>query len=228
MFANRLMSFSNINVYMTCIFVFQCLNWCPDIFSDFYTSNRNVTDHETLQTCDLHVPVPHGRLDIRRNSLITHGANMWNSIPENNKMSESINVFKQRLRYYLSIRQKQHPLGWGVVTMGYLRPTVGGCRSVIVTTFLLQWQQINNVIYVSQFCRNMTVWIKDYAFIVHVIGLVVMRNVTGRLSLGLLSRGPAMWPGLNGLTEDRAPAGATTSRCPVVDWIVETRIWVAG
>ena len=84
MFANRLMSLSNINFYMTCIFVYHCLDGCaPDIFNDFYASNRNVHDHETHQACDLHVP--YGGLDIRWNSMKIHGANMWNSIPENIK-----------------------------------------------------------------------------------------------------------------------------------------------
>ena len=95
-----------------------------------------------------------------------------------------------------------------------------------MTTFLLQCQQINNVSYVFQFCRTMTVY-KNYALIVHVIELVVMGSVTGRPSLVLLSRCPAKWPGLYGLTGDRAPADAT-SGCSVVDWIVETGIRGAG
>ena len=110
MFANRLMSLSSINVYMTCIFVHQCLDGCaPDIFNDLYASNRNVHDHETRQACDLHVP--YGRLDIRWNSMKIHGANMWNSIPENIKKSDSINVFKQRLRNYLLDRNNIHQAG---------------------------------------------------------------------------------------------------------------------
>ena len=97
--ANRLMSLSNINMYMTCIFVYQCLNGCvPDIFYDFYTSNRNIHGRDTRQESDLHVP--YGRLDIRQNSMKIHEANMWNSIPENIKMSESIYLFKQRLRNF--------------------------------------------------------------------------------------------------------------------------------
>ena len=100
MLANRLMSLSNINMYMTCIFVYQCLNGCvPDIFNDFYPCNRNIHGRETRQASDLHVP--YGRLDIRQNSMKIHGANMWNSIPENVKMSESVYLFKQRLRNFL-------------------------------------------------------------------------------------------------------------------------------
>ena len=107
MMANRLMPLSNINMYMTCIFVYQCLNGCvPDIFKDFYTRNRNVHGHNTRQASDLHVP--YGRLDIRQNSMKIHGANMWNSIPENIKISESIIVFKQRLRNFLLDRSNIH------------------------------------------------------------------------------------------------------------------------
>ena len=98
--ANRLMSLSNINMYMTCIFLYQCLNGCvPDIFNDFYACNRNIHGQDTRQASDLHVPC--GRLDIRQNSMKIHGANMWNSIPENVKMSKSIYVYKQRLRNFL-------------------------------------------------------------------------------------------------------------------------------
>ena len=182
MFANRLMPVSIINVYMAFIFVYQCFDGCaPDIFNDFYTSNRNVHDHETRQACDLHVLC--GRPDIRRNRM---------EIPDIIKISEYINVFKQRLRNYLL------DIGWGVVAMGDLWSIGGGCRSVIMTTFLLQCQQINNVLYMFQFCRNITVCKKNYAFISHVTDLVVMGSVTGRPSLGLLSRFPSMWPGLWG------------------------------
>ena len=89
--ANVLMSLSNINMYMACIFVYKCLNGCvPDIFNDFYTCNRNIHGRDTHQARDLHVP--YGRLDIRQNSMKMHEANMRNSIPENVKMSESIYI----------------------------------------------------------------------------------------------------------------------------------------
>ena len=89
MLAKRLMYFSNINMYMTCIFVYQCLNGCvPDIFNDFYTCNTNIHGREIRQESDLHVP--YRRLDIRQNSMKIHGANIWNWILEKVKMSESV------------------------------------------------------------------------------------------------------------------------------------------
>ena len=60
----------------------------------------------TRQASDLHVV--HGRLDIRRTSMKTHGANAWNSIPLCVKESTSIEIFKRRLRKYL-IDQKMFP-----------------------------------------------------------------------------------------------------------------------
>ena len=69
------------------------------MFNDFYTCNRNIHGRDTRQASDLHAP--YGRLDIRQNSMKKHEANMWNSIPENVKMSESMYLFKQRLRSFL-------------------------------------------------------------------------------------------------------------------------------
>ena len=95
MIANRLMSVSDINVYMTCIFVYQCLSEnVLDIFRDFYFTNRNVHGRETRQADDLRAP--YGRLDIRKHSMMIHGANTWNTIPPYIKMSQSINIFKHR------------------------------------------------------------------------------------------------------------------------------------
>ena len=83
----------------TLLYIYIIIHIFNDIFNDFYTCNRNIHGRETRQASDLHVP--YGRLDIRQNSMKIHGANMWNSIPENVKMSESVYLFKQRLRNFL-------------------------------------------------------------------------------------------------------------------------------
>ena len=76
---DRLMSLSNINMYMTCIFVYQCLNGCvPDIFIDFYTSARNIHGRDTHWVSDSHVP--YEKLDVRKKQH----ENTWNKYVELN------------------------------------------------------------------------------------------------------------------------------------------------
>ena len=70
--ANRFMS--DINMYMTCIFMH---GYSPDIIHDFHVSKRNMHGCDTRQARDLQVP--YGRLDIKRNCMKLHGANMCNS-----------------------------------------------------------------------------------------------------------------------------------------------------
>ena len=93
-------------VYMTCIFVYQCLRDNIPNFHNFYVYNSDIHAQNTRQASDLHVT--HDRLDVRRASMKTHGANIWNSIPLCVKESTSIEIFKQRLRKYL-IDQKLFP-----------------------------------------------------------------------------------------------------------------------
>ena len=75
------------------IITHQCLNrYLPDIFNDFYTSNRN----DRNQVSDLHVP--YERFDVRLSSIKIHAANMRNSIQENVKMSESTKIETTSIR----------------------------------------------------------------------------------------------------------------------------------
>ena len=108
--ANRLMSLSNINMYSTCIFVYQCLNGCvPDILmiSSPVTETYMVMKHAKRVIYMSHME----GLTLDKNSMKIQGANMWNSIPENVKMSESIYLFKQRLRNFLLDRTTSIRMG---------------------------------------------------------------------------------------------------------------------
>ena len=106
MAANNLLSVTDINVYMTCIFAYQCLHDNIPNFHIFYVYNSDIHAQNTRQASDLHVT--HDRLDVRRASMKTHGANIWNSILLCVKESTSIEIFKQQLRKYL-IDQKLFP-----------------------------------------------------------------------------------------------------------------------
>ena len=79
MYANKMLSVTNINMYLTGIFMYQCVNKeTPELFLNFFCTNSDFHDHDTRHAADLYVP--YGRLDIRKFSIIIHGANVWNSI----------------------------------------------------------------------------------------------------------------------------------------------------
>ena len=213
------MSLSNINMYMTCIFVYQCLNGCvPDIFNDFYTCNRNIHGRETRQASDLHVP--YGRLDIRQNSMKIHGANMWNSIPEHVKMSECVYLFKQRLRifYYIettSIRMGRRHDGCSKTTNWWEQSS----RRHSVPTSMLkinkQW------IFLCLHLRKYDCCWKSMHWWLYVTELSVMGHVAAWPLFGPLSRRPVTGSGLCSLIDGRPPVDAV-SGCPAIGRAVET------
>ena len=59
---------------------------------------------EKLENADAFY-VPYGRLDIRKTSITIYDADVWNSIPTYIQISESITIFKHRLRCYLIDRK---------------------------------------------------------------------------------------------------------------------------
>ena len=69
MFARRILSVTDINIYMSGIFMYQCLNCSmPKVFDDFFQRNSDVHGHNTRQANDLHVP--YARLDIRKSKCM--------------------------------------------------------------------------------------------------------------------------------------------------------------
>ena len=100
MFARRILSVTDINLYMSGIFMYQCL-YCsiPRLSDDFFQRNNDVHGHNTRQANDLHVP--YARLDIRKFCFKVHGANIWNNTPILIRQSPYLDILKQRLRYHL-------------------------------------------------------------------------------------------------------------------------------
>ena len=100
LFANRIMTLSDINVYMTGIFMYQ---WAhkniPNIFQNFFHTNRAFHSHDTRHANDL--CVPNHRIEIRKCSMKVHGVQVWNDIPDEIKASSSIDMFKRKFRSFL-------------------------------------------------------------------------------------------------------------------------------
>ena len=111
MAANNLVSIADTDIYIYIYIwhVFLCTNACMTIYLTFIISMYTILismPKNTRQASDLHVV--HGRLDIRRTSMKTPGANTWNSIFLCVKESTSIKISKPRLRKCL-IDQKMFP-----------------------------------------------------------------------------------------------------------------------
>ena len=100
LFANRIMTLSDINIYMTGIFMYQ---WAhkniPNIFQNFFHTNRAFHSHDTRHADDL--CVPNHRIEIRKCSMKAHGVQVWNDIPDEIKASSSIDMFKRKFRSFL-------------------------------------------------------------------------------------------------------------------------------
>ena len=84
MYANKILSPTDINAYLTGTFMYQCMHKdAPELFLNFFSTTSDYHDHDTRHSEDLHVP--YGRLDVRKFSIITHGANVWNFPAKSNK-----------------------------------------------------------------------------------------------------------------------------------------------
>ena len=81
----------------------------PEIFDNYNQTHGDIHVHgrETGNADALYVP--YGIHDIRRTSISIYGADVWNSIPTYIQSSESIEIFKRKLRCHL-IDRKLHVL----------------------------------------------------------------------------------------------------------------------
>ena len=100
LYANKLLNVNDINLYMTGIFMYQFKNAnLPSIFNRFFVKNRERHEYPIRIADDYYVP--YGRLDVRKFSIRITGANAWNEIPNYIQESNSIDLFKQKLRKFL-------------------------------------------------------------------------------------------------------------------------------
>ena len=77
MYANKMLSVSDINRYLTGTFMYQCIHKeAPEMVLNLFHTNSNFHDHDTRHSEDLHVP--YGRIAVRKFSIKIHGANLWN------------------------------------------------------------------------------------------------------------------------------------------------------
>ena len=106
--ANRILTFKEINEFTLGVLMYKSQNGdLPEIFDNHYQTHGDIHGRKTRNADALYVP--YGRLDIRRSSISIYGADVWNSIRTHIQRSESIEIFKRRLRCHL-IDRKLHVL----------------------------------------------------------------------------------------------------------------------
>ena len=99
-FANKLLNVYDINTYSTGIFMYRCRHESfSELFDNFFLTNREFHGLELRNADDLYMP--RARLDIRRFTIRIHGVKLWNSLPVQICNSDSIHIFKRRLRSHI-------------------------------------------------------------------------------------------------------------------------------
>ena len=83
-YANKMLSVSAINRYLTGTFMYQCIHKeAPEMFLKLFHTNSNFHDYDTRHSEDLHVP--HGRIDVRKVSIEIY---TWSKIVEVHNRSD--------------------------------------------------------------------------------------------------------------------------------------------
>ena len=150
LYANRILTVFDINVYMSGVFMYKCLKEpTTDIFQCYFQTNRDVHGRNTRNADALNVPF--ARLDIRKFNMRIHGAVIWNALPPFVCNSASLILFKQRLRNYL-IESKlsawlynetciERPLN-SVVSQGRWSFTAGKINIILLKMMPWKWHNL--------------------------------------------------------------------------------------
>ena len=98
--ANRILNVYDISAHVTGTLMYEYMcGDAPRSLHDFFQTNSDVHFHDTRFSNHIHVP--YGRLDIRRFSFKISGGNLWNSLPDMLKKSNTIHLLKRNFRNYL-------------------------------------------------------------------------------------------------------------------------------
>ena len=95
---NQILNIFDINKLQTGCFVYKSLNGLlPQTFENYFCKNSLL--HTTRSQSCLHLF--YHRTKVRSNCIKTFGSKFWNSLPVTIKESNSINIFKGKLKSHL-------------------------------------------------------------------------------------------------------------------------------
>ena len=74
-------------------------HWLPEVFQEYYITNRSVHDHLTRNKLNLHYTTVNSNFG-KRCSVFRAGQ-YWNNLPNNFKLESSFSVFKKNIKHFL-------------------------------------------------------------------------------------------------------------------------------
>jgi hypothetical protein len=96
----KILTVYDLNKLQTACFVYKAIHGLlPERFSNLFTKNSEIHEHDTRQKSKLHV-VTH-RLYIRGHSIQIYGTSLWNSLSQTIVDSPSLHIFKKVYKKFL-------------------------------------------------------------------------------------------------------------------------------
>ena len=109
-FKDKILDIFDINVYLLTIFMHKALNPDkPNMFTSFYSTNREVHGRDTRIADDLRVR--YGKTNVLNFSVKITGAEIWNSIPHVIRKERDENKFKKNIKEFLVTRKDKLIVG---------------------------------------------------------------------------------------------------------------------
>ena len=106
----KILNIFKINEYLTSLFIIRYfyLQNLPEIFDNYFLSNKEIHNHNTRDSLRLHKKG--NRTNYRKLTLANKGIEVWNNVPKQYKEPRSYDFFKLMLKKYFlhAIRLKKN------------------------------------------------------------------------------------------------------------------------
>ena len=96
----KLLNIYQLNTYFTALFMYSYFNNnLPNYFTNYFTLNKEMHGHNTRSASNIYIN--YRRTNYRKFSLKIRGAQIWNELPKELRISQSYNSFKKLTRDYI-------------------------------------------------------------------------------------------------------------------------------
>lgn len=99
----KTLKIDDVHTFQTAIFMFKfSKKLLPSTFQNIFTYNSNIHSYPTRHSLDIHLNNP--KILLAHRSIRHHGPDIWNSLPDNIKLSSSLYSFKALMKKHLLIK----------------------------------------------------------------------------------------------------------------------------